>query len=334
MGLLVGGQHLRGGLRCRDGDGRRGRGCVAAGGGAAAGERADSQDGEGGQSGDTAAGGGDHGTSSFCCQLSGQEGTPAMGRQLGPEGGEARTELGDRAGSVLVRPERPVHLGGGAWALGLHHRVPLEPMLVTAVRQGPGEVGVDGDPAAAPGQEQGGAVVVGDQGRSEVIGREETSGADLREGRVRLRPVLAPEALAVTLVRNPLLDRRSARSTGLHLEQMQTAVQVAARPDLETAAAAERGEAVGQQVGGVEVDRAVAELTVVADLEHAGGARQHVEDLVELLQRQQVLAVDPGEQSGPLGQLRQADRLQGGDHRATAVSRPVIAGSVGAPVVR
>ncbi|HVK35827.1 MAG TPA: hypothetical protein VM428_09225 [Microlunatus sp.] len=49
----------------------------------------------------------------------------------------------------------------------------------------------------------------------------------------------------------------------------------------------------------------------MADLQHLGGARQRVEDLVERSGGQQVLAVDPGQQPGPLGQLRQTDAAPG-----------------------
>jgi hypothetical protein len=116
--------------------------------------------------------------------------------------------------------------------------------------------------------------------------------------------------VVLSFVREAGFDRSPAYALGLDLEQAQAGVEIGPRADLEAAPSAQRREAEADQVGGVEVDRGVAEEPAAADVEDPGVAAEAGQQGGQLGEGQDVFAVAPDLELGLGGELGQADRSE------------------------
>src|SRR5580765_4719125 len=116
-------------------------------------------------------------------------------------------------------------------------------------------------------------------------------------------------------MRLTLLDGTAPQPLALDLQHAVAGIDVPPDPHLVAASSPLQVSTVGEQVGGVEVDRRVAEQPTLVDLEGAPLVAEGVDQSFEGLQPYYVLAVDTGQQRGPGIEGRQIDRGQTTDHR-------------------
>ena len=243
--------------------------------------------------------------------------------------GQAGSVLGDAHGPVPGAPQEAVDGRGGGAGLGLHHRQAGQVHALATVV--PGKLGVDGGAAARVREIEGGAAVPGGERRKEV---EPRPVGDTLRGQHLLDEL--PPGVEVAeprgVVGGALLDGAATGPAGLDLEPALPRVLVPPSADLEPAAAAPGGQVVAGQVGSVEVQRGVGEVAGTGHLQHPGTRRELPEQSAQGVDRDQVLAVDAGQQlrarlqfvQGDGGQLVDRAAGEGGAHRAATVGAPVV----------
>ena len=230
------------------------------------------------------------------------------------EQGHTGGVLGDPGRPVPRRPQEPVGGGGRGGVLRLDDGVAARLVGLPRLTGGgagvrPGQGGVNGDAGAVGGQVEGGALVGGGQRGHEGVG--DLVGPGLRAGARggqalgdKAPPRLGEEVRTVVL--GTRLQGGVSSAPGLDLQEGEVGVQVGAGAYLEPTPSPAGCEVVGVQVGGVEVGRGVGEGTTPADLEDLG-VPQGVDQVLGRVDRQEVLAVHPGQEAGGSVELGQGD---------------------------
>lgn len=241
-------------------------------------------------------------------EVAAQRSSPRHVGQIQAQRREAGGVLRDAYGSGPALPQHAVDQRSSRGGLGLDHGDAGQSQCAVTVL--PGELGVDGDSTRGRRQQQSAAAIVGDQHRLERAGGE--VGPDrLPDERIVHEPAPGPDRVAVLgEVWQSVLGDQPSRPADFDFQPALSGVEVGAGPYLEAPPPPVGRAVVAGQTWGVEVHRLVLEGAFAVDVQHLGVRGELVEQVRQLVNRDDVLAVHSALQRGPLDHLGECDRSQ------------------------